>query len=43
MESDDKFDLVAIGGGPASARAAMAAVMAGARVAIVERDHLGGT
>lgn len=37
------FDVVVIGGGPASMAAAMAAHKAGARVAIVERErHLGG-
>lgn len=37
------FDVVVIGGGPAGMAAALAAHMAGARVAIVEREqHLGG-
>ncbi|CUO56090.1 NAD(P)/FAD-dependent oxidoreductase [Collinsella aerofaciens] len=41
--STQAFDVVVIGGGPAGMAAALAAHMAGARVAIVEREqHLGG-
>lgn len=36
------FDVVVIGGGPAGMAAALAAQKAGARVAIVEREQLGG-
>jgi dihydrolipoamide dehydrogenase len=37
------FDLVVIGGGPAGGPAAITAAGLGAKVALVERDHLGGT
>ncbi|MEX1092962.1 MAG: FAD-dependent oxidoreductase [Acidimicrobiia bacterium] len=37
------FDLVVIGGGPAGGAAAEAALRLGKRVAVVERDRLGGT
>lgn len=43
MESSNKFDLLIIGGGPAGGPGAMTAATAGARVAVIERDHLGGT
>ncbi len=39
----EAFDLVIIGGGPAGGPAAMTAAGLGAKVALVERDHLGGT
>lgn len=37
------YDLLIIGGGPASGPAAMTAAATGARVAVIERDRLGGT
>jgi pyruvate/2-oxoglutarate dehydrogenase complex dihydrolipoamide dehydrogenase (E3) component len=37
------FDIVVIGGGPAGVTAALRASELGANVALVERDHLGGT
>jgi dihydrolipoamide dehydrogenase len=43
MKSKSDFDLAIIGGGPAGVPAAMTAVAAGARVALFERDRLGGT
>jgi dihydrolipoamide dehydrogenase len=43
MESPNKFDLLIIGGGPAGGPASMVAAAAGARVGVIERDHLGGT
>ncbi|TVS83375.1 FAD-dependent oxidoreductase [Mycobacterium helveticum] len=42
-KSGSEFDLVVIGGGPCGTPAAMTAAMAGARVALIERDRLGGT
>jgi dihydrolipoamide dehydrogenase len=39
----EAFDLVVIGGGPAGGPGAMTAAGLGAKVALVERDHLGGT
>ena len=39
----DSFDLIILGGGPAGGAAAEAALKLGARVAVVERDRLGGT
>lgn len=40
---DDQFDLVVIGGGPGGYGAALYATSAGMRVALVEKDSLGGT
>jgi len=40
---DEQFDLVVIGGGPAGYGAALYATSAGLRVALVERDTVGGT
>lgn len=39
----DAFDVVVVGGGPAGYSAALAAAAAGARVAVVEAEALGGT
>jgi pyruvate/2-oxoglutarate dehydrogenase complex dihydrolipoamide dehydrogenase (E3) component len=39
----DFYDLIILGGGPAGGAAAEAALSLGARVAVIERDHLGGT
>jgi glutathione reductase (NADPH) len=40
---DYDYDLLIVGGGPASGAASMTAAAAGARVAVIERDRLGGT
>ena len=40
---EEQFDLVVIGGGPAGYGAALYATSAGLRVAVVERDTVGGT
>jgi len=37
------FDLIIIGGGPGGGAAAETALALGASVAVIERDHLGGT
>ena len=37
------YDLIIIGGGPGGYEMAAAAAAAGLKVALVERDHLGGT
>lgn len=37
------FDLIVIGGGPGGGAAAETALALGVRVAIIERDRLGGT
>ena len=42
-EQTDQFDLVVIGGGPGGYAAALYAASAGLKVAIVEKDALGGT
>ena len=42
MTSQD-FDLVVIGGGPSGYAAAFAAVAADLKVALIERDRVGGT
>ena len=41
--SDRDFDLIVLGGGPAGVTAALRAAELGARVALVERDRMGGT
>lgn len=38
----DRFDVVVLGGGPAGHAAALEAAASGARVAVVEAEHLGG-
>src|SRR5437016_2724682 len=38
-----KYDLAVLGGGPAGVLAARAAAVLGAKVALIERDLLGGT
>ncbi|MCC6613908.1 MAG: NAD(P)/FAD-dependent oxidoreductase [Anaerolineae bacterium] len=43
MATDNRFDVIVIGGGPAGATAAMRARELGASVALVERGLLGGT
>ncbi len=42
-EQSDRFDLVVIGGGPGGYAAALYAASAGVKVALVEKDALGGT
>ena len=42
-EQTDQFDLVVIGGGPGGYAAALYAASAGMKVALVEKDALGGT
>ncbi|MEP6865380.1 MAG: mercuric reductase [Deltaproteobacteria bacterium] len=42
-EPEEKYHLVIIGGGPAGLTAAHAAAALGAKVALIERDRLGGT
>jgi len=37
------FDIIVIGGGPAGVVAAVRARELGASVALIERDHMGGT
>jgi dihydrolipoamide dehydrogenase len=39
----DLFDLLIIGGGPAGGAAAETALRLGKKIAVVERDQLGGT
>ena len=43
--SDTKraFDIIIIGGGPGGGAATETALALGASVAVIERDHLGGT
>ena len=41
--SERSFDLVVIGGGPAGGAAAETALKLRRRVAVIERDRLGGT
>ena len=41
--SDDQFDLAILGGGPAGYVAAISAAQRGARVALVEKQRVGGT
>jgi dihydrolipoamide dehydrogenase len=40
---DDEFDVVVIGGGPAGYATALYGASAGLRIAVVERDKMGGT
>ena len=42
-KSDDAFDIVVIGGGPAGYVAAIKAAQLGGKVALVEKSELGGT
>ncbi|MBT8441051.1 MAG: FAD-dependent oxidoreductase, partial [Gammaproteobacteria bacterium] len=42
-ESNDRFDLVVIGGGSGGLAAAQRAAEYGARVAVIESGRLGGT
>jgi pyruvate/2-oxoglutarate dehydrogenase complex dihydrolipoamide dehydrogenase (E3) component len=41
--TEESYDLVIIGGGPAGGEAARQGAKLGARIAVVERDKLGGT
>ncbi|MGQ9682066.1 MAG: FAD-dependent oxidoreductase [Anaerolineae bacterium] len=41
--AESPFDLVIIGGGPAGGAAASTALSLGARIALVEKERLGGT
>ena len=41
--TDNHFDLIVIGGGPAGYGAALYAASAGLNVAVVEKDKVGGT
>ena len=43
MGTEDEFDIVVIGGGPGGYATALYGAAAGLRVAIVERDKVGGT
>ena len=43
MSPKQAYDLVIIGGGPAGGPAAVTARSLGKRVALIERDRLGGT
>jgi dihydrolipoamide dehydrogenase len=43
QDTQNTFDLLIIGGGPAGGAAAETALQLGKKVALVERDHLGGT
>src|SRR5437868_9000777 len=40
--ADQSFDLIVVGGGPGGYVAAMRAAQLGLKVAVVEREHLGG-
>jgi len=42
-QPEAQYDFVIIGGGPAGGAAASTALNLGARVALVEKDRLGGT
>ena len=42
MTEKQSFDIIVIGGGPGGYVAAIRAAQLGMRVAIVEREHLGG-
>jgi dihydrolipoamide dehydrogenase len=42
-ETKTPFDLLIIGGGPAGGAAAETALQLGKKIALVERDQLGGT
>jgi dihydrolipoamide dehydrogenase len=41
--TEDRYDLVVLGGGPGGGAAARRALALGGRVAVVERDRIGGT
>jgi dihydrolipoamide dehydrogenase len=41
--SDNKFDLIVLGGGPGGYSAAIRAAQLGAKVALIEKDNVGGT
>jgi dihydrolipoamide dehydrogenase len=43
IKTEDTIDLLIIGGGPAGGTAADRALDLGARVALIEPDHIGGT
>ena len=42
MAEEQKFDLIVVGGGPGGYVAAIRAAQLGMKVAVVEREHLGG-
>jgi dihydrolipoamide dehydrogenase len=43
MNDQAEYDLIIIGGGPAGGASASTALNLGARIAVIEKDRLGGT
>jgi dihydrolipoamide dehydrogenase len=42
-QTESQYDFIILGGGPAGGAAASTAINLGARIALVEKDRLGGT